>query len=464
MKKYLLLLMGFLFMAALQAQIPQLPEILQSKFEQEQPDLTMTYDETENIKSEEEYYYYISRDMGVDTLLGYRWNVELGQWDLRARIIETYSSDELLAEKLFQVWTIDSTWLDGLYFEYTYNEAGNLTEMVIQYWKPDSAVWVNHFRKTQTYNDDGLLTDINTFWWHCWAEEWVNHHHKIFTYDADILVADTVKIFHHMDEEWMDFLYNEFTYNEAGMKIVKTNYFKHMGMGEWLLNFRWNYAYDSTGALVTQITGQDWHAPLEEWEDFNRYNYTYDVDGNVIYYLYEKWNHFDSTWKGIVQIDYFYDASGFLSQYVMQHKPMCLDEWANVKQAFFTYDADGNMIEKIVQLWNPEAEDWVNFEKWEMLLDYKGGIVGIGDPLASGGIRAVFPNPYQYGDKITFEGLGEGNYTLSVIDLTGRLLEKQSYIPGQSVSIKVDYRTGTHLLILSADNRMVYRGKIVLTR
>jgi hypothetical protein len=463
MKKITSLVLFILFAFALQAQIPQLPEILQEKFEQEQLDLTMTYDETENIKSEEEYYNYINRDFGVDTLLGYRWNLELEDWELRARIIETYDANELLVEKVFQTRTPDSTWLDGLYFQYTYNGLGNLTEMIIQHWRPDSAVWVNHFKKTQDYNADDLLTDINTFWWHWWGEEWIDHHHKIFTYNVDTLIADTVQVFNHFLDEWIDFFYNEFVNNDAGKKIQKTNYRKWWGMGDWHANFRWNYTYDTTGEYVTQITGQDWHFFLEEWVDFNRYNYTYDGAGNKTYYLYERWHHVDSLWKGKVQVDYFYNDAGLLSQYVMQHKPWWMEDWRNKKQAFFTYDADSNLIEKVCQLWNLDTEDWVNFRKWVMFLDYDG-LVGIGDDLESTSIRAIFPNPYQPGNTISFEGLEPGNYSVNILDISGRMVDSQPYAPGQGVSVRSAYNPGMHVILLTNNKEILYRGKIILLR
>ncbi|NOX86544.1 MAG: hypothetical protein GXO86_11385, partial [Chlorobi bacterium] len=80
---------SFAFMFAcslgLVAQMPQLPEILQEKFNEEQLDLTINYeDETENENSEENYYRFIERTIGNDTLLGYRWNRETEEWVLRA--------------------------------------------------------------------------------------------------------------------------------------------------------------------------------------------------------------------------------------------------------------------------------------------------------------------------------------------------------------------------------------------
>jgi hypothetical protein len=462
MKRIITTLVCLTFILAVQAQAPPLPEILQEKLDQEQLDLTMTYDETENINSEEDYYVYINRDMGVDTLLGYHWNIELQEWELRARIIETYGDNELLMEKQFQVWTPEGTWLDGLYFQYTYNDLGNLTEMIIQHWRPDAGDWVNHFKKTQEYDDNGFLTDINTYWWHHWGEEWINHHHKIFTYNGDLLVADTVQVFHHILDEWNDLIYNEFSYNDAGLKILKTNYRKFMGMGDWLVNFRWSYTYDDAGENIIQVTGQDWHVPSEQWVDFNRFNYTYDDAGNVTYYLFERWNHLDSLWRGVVQIDYYYNDAGYLGQFVMQHKPMCMEDWTNKKQAFFTYDADGNMIEKILQLWRPDAEDWENFRKWEMLLDYKGGLTGIGDPVSSTGIRGIFRNPYQHGDPINFSGLEPGTYLVQVMDITGRTIETQNYIPGQAISLKSNNNNGLHMIILTDGDGILYQGKIIL--
>ncbi len=454
------LLAGWL---GLQAQIPELPEILQEKFDQEQLDLTVNYqDETENENSEENYYRFIERTLGNDTLLGYRWNRETEEWMLRARIIKMYNDDDLVTDKYFQTYKHeDSTWHEGLYYQYSYNDNDDLTELLIQRWNEDSTVWVNHFRKINTYDDAGVLTEIVTQWWSRMHEEWVNHHQKLLTWNDDLLEADTVKVHRYNSDGWKNHHYSAYSYTDEGVKTSRTFYLWRHYHNEWAKKRRFNYSYNDSTGYLAHVLSQMWRGYDSVWKNQYRYNYTYDGDGNVSVYLFEYWNFFHEEWVEKVKIDYEYNDQGWMSHFVKQYKMFFFDDWMNVKQASFQYDGNGNMTEKIEQHWDRHEEEWVNYRKWEMVLQYKT-ITGIYDHEQSG-IEAIYPNPYRPGDPIRFNGLESGTYQLQLFDINGRLLESRVVEQQTTTGFTSNLRSGLYIMVLSDNSKVLLNSKLLIT-
>ena len=459
---------SFAFMFAcslgLVAQVPQLPEILQEKINQEHLDLTVDYEDgTENENSEENYYRFIERTLGNDTLMGYQWNRETEEWVPRARIVKIYNDDEQVTGKYFQIYVHrDSTWREGLYFQYDYNTSGDLTELLIQYWNPDSAVWVNHFKKTNNYDDAGNLTEILTQWWSVRKNEWVDHQQKLLTWNDGLLVADTVKIHRFMSDGWMNHHYSAYSYNDAGVKTTRTFYIWKHHDGNWKKVRRFNYNYDSSTGDLANVVSQKWRGDDIGWKDQYRFNYTYDDDGNVTVYLFEFWNYYKEEWTEKVKIDYEYDDQGLMVHFVRQQMNFFLDDWMNVKQASFQYDDDGNMTEKIVQFWDRHNEEWVNYRKWEMILQYKM-LSGISD-VEKTDVRAVFANPYRPGDPISFAGLESGTYGLQLFDINGRLLETRTVEQRSQTAFTTDLRNGLYIMMLSDNSRVLFHSKLLIAR
>ncbi|NOY51023.1 MAG: T9SS type A sorting domain-containing protein [Chlorobi bacterium] len=459
MKKFLSLLISMTFSLVLLAQMPQLPEILQEKMDEEHLDLTVNYDETEQVKTEEEYYAFISRTLGTDTLLGYHWSEDAQDWALRARIIKNYNDDELVTEKYFQFLNDDGDWQDGLLFNYSYTSFGSLSELLIQHWNNDSSLWVNYFKKINTYNDAENLAEIETQWWSHWHQDWVPHQMKVFTWTGGLLTADTVKYLPFNSDAWLSHHYSSFDYNDLGMKTSKTVYRWKWWSGEWKNERNYLYSYDDSGDNIITVISQYW-AGDAGWKDAHRYNYTYTDFDEVSNYLAEYWNEWGSEWKADINIAYTYNDEELLSNYVWQQMPWWGDQWVNVQQASYTYDVDGNMTETIIQKWHHWTEEWVNWRKWEMILDYNQ-VMGIADNTGNG-IEAIFENPYRPGQAISFKGLRQDNYQLQLFDLSGRLIESTTINGNAAGSFGNVGGNTLYFMTLSGSKGLVYSTKILI--
>lgn len=462
MKKSLTAVIAFVFTIGLYAQVPELPGILQEKLDQEQLDLTISYDEIAQDKSEEQYYRFIERTAGSDTLLGYRWNRETGEWMLRARIIKNYNDAEQLTDKYFQYYTDNNVWVEGLYFNYTYTDSGEPSEMIIQFWSTDAGGWVNHFRKTRFYNDAGTLAQIRTQWWSRMHKEWVNHQLKKFAWNGDLLVADTVKVHHPMTDGWTNHHYSAYNYSDAGLKTSKIIYMWQHFHEIWEKTKRLLYSYDDSGEYINTITGQKWFGDDAGWKNLHRYNYTYNDGGDLSVFIYEYWNHFHSIWVENKKAGYGYNDAGWVDHIVWQTKYHPDSDWANVKQAFINYDDLGNMAERIEQHWNKYHEEWVNFRKWEMVLQYKS-ITGIFKRPQSD-IKAIFPNPYRTGYDISFQGLEKGTYRLDLFDISGKLVETKVIGQNGQASFDSGLRNGMYIMVLSGAHGTVFHTKLMVNQ
>ena len=99
-----------------------------------------------------------------------------------------------------------------------------------------------------------------------------------------------------------------------------------------------------------------------------------------------------------------------------------------------------------------------------MVLYYNQEFAGIPDPVASNNVTATFRNPYHAGDPITFHGLQEGYYKVTLVDITGRTIESQTYNYGQSISFKAVPSAGLFILKLSSKEKTLYQSKMIISR
>lgn len=462
MKRILFFVISTFFALSLSAQMPDLPEILEEQLIQEHFDLTYNEQVQEQENTENQYYRYVPRDGGTDTLFGYKWDMEFEEWTLKCRIVKTMNEDEQPVTKLIQILTFDSVWVDGLHYDYSYNDNNSLTEVVIMYWKPDAMIWENYFRMQRTYNDDDKLTSISTQWWADDTQQWVDFQNKSFVYDGDYLSADTVKVYMDFMGEWMNFFYNSYAYDDAGKRISKTNSLWLAFMNNWSKNYRLLYNYDDSGEDIVQVIGQSWDMFDQAWNDRNRYNYTYDDEGDMVQYIFEKKKMYDSLWIQKVKVDYTYDGQGNMLQFVWQYKPHFDTVWNNFKQVFFSYDQNGNMIERIEQRWDMDVSDWVNYSKWEMAIEYPA-ITKVFETDKSK-ITATFKNPYMNGDVIHLSGVSnKGNFKLMVFDLTGKMIEKINVSGKTSAVLKNELKPGLYLVILTNNKDFHLTQKMVIS-
>lgn len=462
MKKYLAAVIALVLAFSLQAQLPELPSILQEKLDQEQLDLTINYDEIDQDKSEEQYYKFINRDTGNDTLLGYRWNRHTEEWMLHARIIKIYNDAEQVTDKYFQFYTDNGHWKEGLYFDYAYNDAGKPLEMIIQHWSEDASNWINHFKKSHFYNDAGQLSKIRTQWWSRWHHEWINHHLKKFVWNGDILVADTVKVHRPMMDRWMYHHYNSYSYTDAGKKTSKTRYTLRHHHNDWMKTTRFTYHYDDSGELLITVVNQKWFGDDGGWKNLHRYNYSYNDGSHVIVSIIENWNHHHFIWIEKRKIEYGYNDAGWMNHIVWRAKHSPDANWSNIKQANISYDDGGNMNEKIIQLWNHHHHLWVNFKKWTMLMQYYA-IAGQDDN-AKTDIKAIFPNPYSSGDMISFSGLEEGNYRLQLFDVRGTLIETKEILKNGKVYFSSKLPNGLYIMVVSDKSGYLIKTKLIVNQ
>ncbi len=461
MKKSILLLFTGLIILSISAQNYQFPEIVQEKLDKENLDITLDQDYTEVELSEENYYEYVYRDGGTDTILGYKWHHINQEWVLRARIIKHYNANEQVTEKFFQHLSPDNNWINGLHFLYVYDGNGNRVEKTIQFWHRFCQQWVNHHHRMNVFNAADQLTEVTTQRWAADSMQWVNRHHRLFVYDNDLLVVDTVQTWRFFAGLWGNKHLNYYHYDSLDRLHARITHHWRPFVNHWVKEHRGLFKYYPDGDLKG-VLKQVWNPITQYWKDISRNHFQYDDYGNRISNLKQIWKPFSYTWEGVELRLFTYDDD-FLIEAVFKAKRPWQLTWHNKKKCVFDYDDDGNMIEKLVQHWSGYFQEWYNFRLWQMVLEGKSSYAGILNNQDNNNVELSFKNPYTSGSTIYLSGLTEGLYQVNVYNMSGQIVFTGSYASGDNFSLDAKLPEGLYLLNVARNGNVLKREKIVIT-
>ncbi len=463
MKRIILLLATVLIIAGVSAQNYEIPEILQEKLDQENIDLTATEDYKEVNLSEENYYKYIERENGTDTIIGYKWNKQKQKWVPCERIIKKYNEKELVIGKLYQYLVPEHGWVNGLHFTYGYDDNGNRTKKVIRFWHRYHKKWVNYFRRFNAYNEYDKITKALTQRWSVDSAQWVNRHHRLFSYNEDTLKSDTIRAWRYFAEKWGNKYLNHYFYDDKGrLRSRLIHKWKHP-IKHWIKSHRNIFFYKHEHLAI--IIHQDWKPCKEVWIKKGRHVFRNDDSGNRTMNLHQLWDHKHHSWEGREMKLFDYNEENYLVEAVFKIKKPKHYTWHNMKRVEFEYDTDGNITEKLIQHWSEYFQEWYNFKLWRMVLEYKYGYAGVYDNTKQGeDIELTFRNPYTTGSPITISGLDEQNCQAVIYDLSGQVVYSETINGNQNISITEDLPGGIYIITLKQNDNLLHKEKIIISR
>lgn len=172
---------------------------------------------------------------------------ENNDWQINETIQNTYNSNDLLIEVLYQEWNINSgVLINREKNEYTYTTFPQIDTIVNSTWDDVNSIWVNNSRVTFVYDSSNLVDfKISEDWEN---NQWINDNIEAFTYDGnDFLIASlssdwntTTLAYEETDREF-------YTNNAQGYPIEvidQTNVF-----GNWLNTTRDRRTYPNCATL-----------------------------------------------------------------------------------------------------------------------------------------------------------------------------------------------------------------------
>lgn len=277
--------------------------------------------------------------------------------------------------------------------------------------------------------------------------------------------------FQLMDGEWKNTYYIDYAYDADGNKISRTNY-NSFGGPDFTLGGIYDYQYDNNRRVSWQLTmmdelveqgqliydgegrlteeiGQDTWA-TGQMEDSWKIIYTYNTNGAL-----QKANHYywtGSSWDAFSTDQFFYDADGNCTKW--EHS----SNGAVTNKFEYEYETQYQR-EELVLPTSPEDDAdpfrWVEYKNqmvlshWYTLNDDDEliyicdfiynytpvGGMGVSDMNGAEAGFMIYPNPAK--DQITVLSEGAELKNITVTDMTGRVVMKNSAVNKSSVRLDI---------------------------
>jgi len=374
-------------------------------------------------------------------------------WVNLERYSGTYDVNGNLLTVLGQVWD-NNAWLNNELSTFTYDTNGNELTELYQYW--ESGNWVNSELTTNTFDGNGnQLTRLSQYWD---TGAWLNSSFSTMTYDGNgNLLTLLWQIWE--SEAWLNSDLWTITYSANGEPLTNTMV-GWDGTGWGLLMYRDTFTYDETGNMLTYTYES---GDTGAWVNSYMETYTYDENGNWLTLLVQYWS---GAWDNTDFITRTYNENGKVLTNLYQYWE---GAWTNASLATFSYDGIGNQLNALYQFY--DGATWANNMKVDyeyqagliignaFMWDGSGWVTGewfvelgindngnyfqlfgnmastaqayyssypleINDPtVCKPSLMAIYPNPANGVLTINTEILQPSGATISLFDLSGRLIE-----------------------------------------
>ncbi len=373
-------------------------------------------------------------------------------WVNLERYSGTYDVNGNLLTVLGQVW-VNNAWLNNELNTFTYDASGNGLTDLYQYWEGGN--WVNSELTTNTFDGNGnQLTRLSQLWD---TGAWLNSSFSTMTYDGNGNLL-TLLWQYWENEAWLNSYLWTKTYTTNGQLLTNTMV-GWEGTGWGMLMYRDTFTYDEAGNMLTYTNES---GDTGTWTNYYMETYTYDELGNWLTFLVQFWS---GAWDNTDFVTRTFDANSKVLTNLYQYWE---GAWTNASLGIFTYDIEGNQLNALYQLWDGAA--WANNMKVDyeyqaglvignaFMWDGSGWVIGewfvelgindsgnyfllfgnmasnaqayyssypleINDPtVCKPSLMAIYPNPAYGNLTISTEILQPSGATISLFDLSGRLV------------------------------------------
>ncbi|HAX94979.1 MAG TPA: hypothetical protein DCY35_00415 [Prolixibacteraceae bacterium] len=385
----------------------------------------------------------------------------------------THKLDSIVSETRS---TISDPWHKEWKSEFTYTGSWN-NLWIESEWNGELLKWIVNGRVEWAYNDDGLQETMTVY---AIPEEGVSLVKSTvlkIEYDEQKRLKSIIYE-EDMESVWGEALKQEYFYDSSG-KISRIDTYM-MQEGAWLLAMKDDYTYNANGHLTGMST-----LFIEEGEEiiFSSTLYTVDVSGRVITTEYSIMDFYSFELVKLSKTDYEYTANGDVSVSYGWSWDDTGEVWARSYKDEYSYNNSismGNILfPSYVHLLGQFEAEMLSFQRMPtevLYYDYTDNAyvhleketyfyseinTTIARTIQEKGY-AMYPVPA--GEKVIFTWSGEQKpMRLQIFSMDGRLVksrELESLVP---VDVQ-DLNEGLYMFRLSDDNRITYKGKLVIQR
>lgn len=353
------------------------------------------------------------------------WNVELSDWSLYSKAINSYNSLGSRLETIIFLWDSEiNDWILNQRYFLVYNSSGALIENTYFFWDSEINDWVETSKYTYFYDDNGNQTEY-------------------FRYEWDLGLND-----------WAPLWKSASTYDSADNRIELIGYQWDINLNSWKEHYRLEESYDVNGYLTEDIVSYNYSGETNDWTLIRKSVHFYNEVGNLTEGLGYDWDSFLNDWVMSSKSEFNYSANGeLLLSAFSYYWDLDLTEWINSTKAEGFYDGDGNLIESYYYLWDIDLNDWVENYKNEAAYDSNGNeillvdyfwnielnewigivrgdffwssmIVGI-EEFALSGFK-IYPNPTSNNLNLVFED-ASSDFTVELYNINGQKFYNQQF-------------------------------------
>lgn len=296
-----------------------------------------------------------------------------------------------------------------------------------------------------------------------------------------------------INSEWKHVYYIEYTYNNRGLIVTRSNY--NEMYGEFELGGIYEYFYNEQDQItrsellfmnslyqVVDYVYQDGLLLSETWSYSDPFSYSEEFEpAEKIHYTYTD-NRLTTVYDSIYDV-----VDGWMyygkQTYVYNEAGNCTEMHAydadenETERSIFTYD--NRLLEETLMPWTPEITRPQTFtnkniytleEYWALdvdfvlqyVCDYEYNYVGIDEGVGLADVEqlplTITPNPTE--NIIVLSGLAEGTHQMEIVDMAGRIVMSDNVSNSKQIDLS-ELQKGCYLVKVM-NNQNLYTSKVIV--
>jgi len=356
-------------------------------------------------------------------------------------------------------------------------------------WPSDSLIQFT--KQSWLWYERSKPASLENFRWDKSSSSWELVDQTLYTYHP-VFGEEVLALTHTWDNDnqnWSHSRKESSYYDSQGLLLGKVEQFLHQDSSHWKNIKKQTYQYNLEKRLIKTIKFR-WDKDSMNWTENYRIRRFYDQRARLFELLYDQKFRDSSAWMWVGKTEFLYNSfdqiieeigttpnqNASLSYYYtsaydsLQRLEEVIEysgwptgrTWKRRSKYLFLYDTDGKMYRANKYNWVSSASTWSDLNH----CDYFGKkypITSIEEEFDASPPFCDFPNPYQSNMPFTCEQMeSHRRYTLSLLDLSGRVLQIKIYWGSEKLVFDVKIPEGLYVLLIQEGNQLLGSQKIVI--
>jgi hypothetical protein len=225
------------------------------------------------------------------------------------RIISSYNNG-IIGSELIQVYD-NTDWVNYSLKVFNYNN-DQLFEELEKYWNDKTQSWENNYRKLYSYNEQGNVN--NVLHQYIFNDTYVNSSREIYKYSFDGKLLE--KEVQQFEEAWTNFLKYQYYYNRNEL-IMEENLTYWNGSAWDKVDFIVKYSYDNENRLVNKVKSR-----TDGSKNINliREDFVYGSNSRLDEHMISEWAQGRNKWFRTNRAVYESSLNGYIASVLNQNK------------------------------------------------------------------------------------------------------------------------------------------------